>query len=146
MQQTDCNRRNILLRKCLRNVLDVALVERRNNSARCVHPLADFEYAMARHERRRYLQLQVVDVETAFAPHFEKVAKAARNNERGPRSAAFDQCIGSERGAMDHASDPPGVDAAVGDESSDAIDDACSQILVVGENLADMDAAGCGMQ
>src|ERR1700730_12583610 len=146
MQQTDCNRLNVLLRKCLRIVLDVAFVERRNNSARCIHPLGDFEYAMARHQRRRYLQLQVVEVETAFTTHFEKVAKVARNNERGTRSAAFDQCIGGERGAVEHASDPLGVDAAVGYEPCDSVYDACSQILVVGENLADMDAACCEMQ
>jgi len=105
-------------------------------------------------------QVQVVLLEPAFRPHLDHVAETLRGHERRLRSAAFDQRVGGERGAVDDLPDLPWRAPRLGADLVHAIDDgllrrgmgrenlggdlrACSLQHDVGERPADIHAQPC---
>ena len=65
------------------------------------HALGHVEAQMARHERLRQFDHQVVEVVAVLAPDLERVAEALRRDQRGRGRAALDDRVGHERRAMD---------------------------------------------
>ena len=68
-------------------------------------PALDREAVLARDQRRRQLQVQVILLEAVFGPHLDHVAKTFGRDQRGLRAAALDQGVGRQRRAVDDDAD-----------------------------------------
>ena len=80
------------------------LVERPPHGAVHVHALGHREAQLARHQRRRLDDVDVVLVEAALVGDLDHVAEAVGGDQRGARALALDDGIGGERGAVhEHA-------------------------------------------
>ena len=64
------------------------------------NPLGNLHAQRTGDQGLRVLDLQVVDVVAEFVPHLEHVAEPAGGDERGDRSAPFDQRVDDERGPV----------------------------------------------
>ena len=80
-------------------------VQRAQHVALIVQPLRHRQAQVTGHQRFRKLDVQVVLVVTALIAHRQHVAKALGGDQRGARALAFDDCVGGQRGAMNHHRD-----------------------------------------
>ena len=84
---------------------DLGLVQPQQHLAPRRHPLARAEPVLARHQRHRQHEVQVVLLEPVFAAHLDDIPKALGGDQGGMRAAPLDQCIGHKGRAVDHLSD-----------------------------------------
>ena len=70
-----------------------------------VQPLRHRQAQVARHQRLRQHDVQVVLVVTAFVAHRDHVAKSFGGEQRGAGALALDHRVGRQRGAVDHDAD-----------------------------------------
>ena len=87
--------------------LDLRLVERLRDRAVGERPLGHVEAQVARHERPRQLEDEVVEVVAALAADLDRVAEALRREQRRARALALDQRVRDERRAVHDAAERP---------------------------------------
>ena len=87
---------------------DLRPVEGHEDSARRVDAFVHDVAAVAREQRLRQDEVQVVLLEAALGAHLDHVAKALRRDQRRLRPAPLDQRVGGERGAVDDLPDRRG--------------------------------------
>ncbi len=75
-------------------------IERRLDPAVGAHPLAHAEAQPARHQLLRRRQAQVVAVVLQPFAHFDDIAMALCRQQPDPRTVAFDERVGRDRGAV----------------------------------------------
>ena len=92
------------------NGSDSGSVERQEDVAFVVETFGYGQAQVARHQRFRQYDVQVVLVVTAFVAHRDHVAKALGGDQCGAGAFAFDHRIGGERGAVDDDADVAGRD------------------------------------
>ena len=109
VQEPDPDALHAELRKVSRHRLDRRLVERLQHPAVDVDPLRHHEPALARHERERLLDHDVVLVVAALVADVEHVAEALGGHQRGECALALDDRVGRERGAVNQQPDHPRV-------------------------------------
>src|SRR5262249_16812516 len=83
----------------------VVLVEWSPHGSVGQHALGHLADEPARNQRRRLLDLQVVDLVALLAPDDENVTKAARGEQSDPMSLALDDNVGAECGAVNDLGD-----------------------------------------
>ena len=91
--------------------LDRRLVQGHQHPTVHVDPLGHRQPALARHQRGRLLEHDVVLVVAALVADVEHVAEALGGHERGERALALDDRVGRERGAVDEQPHCAGVRA-----------------------------------
>ena len=101
VQQADRDRFDVLAHKLVGERPDRVLVERDQYVAARVDPFIDAEAALARHQRRRLVHIDVVLLEAAFGADLDGVAKALGDDHCGPRTLAFDNGVGRQCRAVD---------------------------------------------
>ncbi len=105
MQEDDRDQLDALRRQRAARRDNVILVERRILAAVGAHALRHLETELARNERRRNLDEQVVEVIFEFAPQLQCVAEARRRDQARLRAAPFDERIGEQGRGVDHPGD-----------------------------------------
>ena len=98
-QEADRDRLDLRLPQRVHGLLQALLVERLE-LALGAHALAHAEAQLARHERRRPVLLEVVQVRPVLAPDLEHVAEAGRRHQRGARAAPLEQRVGGHGHAV----------------------------------------------
>jgi hypothetical protein len=72
-----------------------------------------------------------------LAPDLDRVAKAARGDQRGPGALALDQGVGEQRGAVHHVRDRLGRYVGLAQHFHDAALDGGVRLLGRGQDLGD---------
>ena len=145
VQQAHGDRRRRRRRRAATTARDFREVERGEHGARRVHALGGFAAHRARHQRRRQVDAQIVDVVARFACPSRDVAKAARHDEAGARALALDQRVGDERRRVDKEIEIGRRLAVFLQQSPRAVDDCNARIGRGGQQLARRDRAGCAI-
>ena len=115
MEEADPDTLYLEPRKVAGYRLDRGLVQRPQYPAVHVDPLRHHEPALARHERQRLLDHDVVLVVTALVADIEHVAEAFGGDEGGKGALALDDRVGRECGAVDEQANRRRIDAGARD-------------------------------
>ena len=110
VEQADGDRLHLLLRETPRKLADPRRVRRTLDPPLRVQPLVDLEAKAPRHEGRRKLDEEVVDVVAGLPAELEEVAESGRRHERGARPGALDHGVGGLGGRVHHLADRRRVD------------------------------------
>ena len=116
--------------------LDLLRVQAALDATVRARSLGDFEAQVARHERLRLGDLEVVQLVLALAADLERVAEARRRDEARERALALDQRVGEERGRVDHAGEVLGRQPSLAEQRADTRRHGARRVLVGGEDLA----------
>ncbi len=100
-----------------------------------IHAPANLGAQPARHQRRRGLDGQVVQVVLALVANFQHVPEPAGGQQAGGAAPAFNQRVGEQGGGVDHARDPLRVDVVGMHQPADAIGHALRRVAVGGKDL-----------
>jgi hypothetical protein len=111
------------------------LVQRDQHPAVAVQPLAHRQPQVARHQRARPVDHDVVLLEAVLVRHFQRVAVACRGQQGGAGAAALDQRVGRQRGAVDDQADSGGLQAGLAQHRADAVEHGLSGVVVGGQQL-----------
>ncbi len=104
------------------DAVDRGFIERDQHLALRAGALDDLDTHMARHERLRQIEVDVVDLEPPFGRDLQGVAEAVRGDERRACALALDQRVCGQRRAVDHESEIGGAEFRFGEELPDALD------------------------
>ena len=106
-QEADSDGFDLLAGEYFRRRGDARLVQRRDHSAFGVDALDGFQAAMARHQRRRPVDREIVQaLHRPLDPaDLQHVAEPRRGQEADFRTGALDQGIGAGGRAVDHLDD-----------------------------------------
>ena len=113
------------------------LVERNDDLALGVDPLPDLEAAAARHQHRRGVLEQVVEVRAGRAAQLQHVAEALGGDERDIGALRFQERVGDDRGGVGDEGDRSGVDGVFPHRRTHAVDHRGAEIARRGEHLGD---------
>ena len=122
-----------------------ALVEGKAHGAVHVHALRHREAQLARHQRLRLDDVDVVLVEAALVGDLDDVAEAVGGDQRGARALALDDGVGGKRGAVHQHADVGEGEACGGQHGARAVDDGRLRRLRRRQHLGD-EAALPGQQ
>ena len=122
-----------------------ALVERPPHGAVHVHALRHREAQLARHQRLRLDDVDVVLVEAALVGDLDDVAETVGGDQRRARALALDDGVGGERGAVHQHADVGEGEARGGQHAARALDDGHLRRPRRGQHLGD-EAALPGQQ
>ena len=117
-------------------------IERRFDLPLRGHPFRHRKAQLARHQRRRQLEVEVVVLVALLVAHLEHVAKALGGDERGARALALDQRVGGERGAVHQDADIPGGERRGGEHFRDSFEHSRLGRARRGQHLGRMAPAG----
>ena len=112
------------------------LVERLQHFAVRPHPLPRLEPPVARDQRRRLRDGEVVELVLALASNLEGVPKPPGGDEPGARALALDEGVGEEGGRVHHALHRPGIEALLREEPGDPLLRPPGRVVVGGKDLA----------
>jgi hypothetical protein len=87
------------------------------------HALANLTAPPARNERRRALEVEIVEPGEAKPSDLEQIAEALGGQETGPGTAALEDSVGRDGGAVDDLADVARRNAGLGRQLSHAVDD-----------------------
>ena len=110
-------------------------IERDENLALRIDPLAHRQPQPPRDQRRRQVDIDVVLLEPIFVPDFEHVAKSFGGEKGGSGALALDQRIGGERCPMDDQADLASLDSRLGNHRAQGGEHARFRRLRGGQNL-----------
>ena len=142
MQEDDGDRLDAALGQLARQPLHVGLVKLLERRAVGQGALRHVEAQIARHERARVLQHQVVEIVALLAPDLDRVAEALGGQQRGPRAFALDDRVGDQRGAVDEMLHLGGFDSGLLQGLDQHGLDRLRRIGRRGQHLADGERAG----
>ncbi len=112
-------------------------IERGDDLAVRRHPLHHLAPPPARHQRRRHLDREVVQLVFAFAADLRNVGEAGGGQQPGGGALALDQRVGEQRRRVHDAADLAGGDGALGEQVPDARQRALRGIVRRGALLPD---------
>ena len=164
VQETDGDRFDAFLLEVVHDALEGCEVGGDRRISGKIDAFAHLSPQVARHERRRLVDADVVIVGLALAPDVQHVAEAGSGDEAGPRDAAGDHRVGGDGGAMPEISDFSRLDFRAFEQRLDAFGNGSRRIagsrgrLVeegaavgkpdegdVGEGAADVDSERVGL-
>src|SRR5262249_42142172 len=85
--------------------MDTSLIEFRQNLTRVVQSLDDGEAKIARNQRFREDDIDIILIISTFVPHFENVTKPLGRQQRGTSALSFDDRVGRQGRSMDNKVD-----------------------------------------
>ena len=135
VEEHDGDRRDAGADELLRARLDLPRIELRHHGAVGAHALSHLEAQVARHERLRLFDVDVVEVELPLAADLERVGEARRRDQSGRGTLPLDERIGEERRRVHDAGDVGGIDRAVPEQGGDAGGHGAGRIVVGREHL-----------
>ncbi len=97
---------------------------------------------LARHERHRRVDEEVVHVVAAFPADLDRVPESGGREQPHPRALALDQRVGGQRGAVDQRAHRGGGGARLVQQGHHAFLHRLRRVLRRGQELADADGAG----
>ena len=136
VQEHDRDRRDAGVDQPLRPRRDLADVELAGHRAVGAEALGDLQPQVARHQRLRPGDVEVVQLELALATDLERVGEAGGGDETGDGAAALDERVGEERRGVHHPRELAGRQAMLPQQRVDAGRDGARRIVVGGEDLA----------
>ena len=95
----------------------------------------DVSMILARDQRRRHHEVEIVLVEPAFGADLHNIAKAVRREEGRPRPTALDERVGGERRAVDDETDIGETDAGRSADRRHGVEDCLLGVGVVGQQF-----------
>ena len=116
VQQADRQRRHPARDQRADRAARIVFVERIAHRPVSEHALRHLADQPARDERRRLLDLEVVDLVPLLAPDDQHVAEPARGDEADPLRLALDDDVRAERGAVHGVGEPSPRHAGARDE------------------------------
>ena len=123
VDQRHRHRLDVELGEALGDAAHRGFVQRPPHGAVHVHALGHREAQLARHQRPRLDDVDVVLVEAALVRDLDHVAEAVGGDERGARALALDDGVGGERGAVHEHADVAERQARLGQRAACALDD-----------------------
>ncbi len=121
VQEADGDRLDALRAAGVGDGVELGELERDEDAAVAVDPLAHLEAQPPRHERLRLAADEVVHVGPVSAADLEHVAEAARGDERRQGAVALGQRVDDDRRAVDEVPDALEGDLAVGQAGEHAL-------------------------
>ena len=147
VEQADRDRDDVLLGQRPRDLVDPVLFQGLQHLAARIQPLLDLEAEIARHERPRLLEMDIVEARPDLAADLQHVAESFGRDERGARRLALDQGVGGDGGAVDQVGNGVRRDIAIGQDALDRVEEALGGVRGRGGDLRDPGrAAGFGEQ
>jgi hypothetical protein len=122
--------------------VDIALFERGHDLPLRVDPLSDLEAPAARHQYRRRLLKQIVEVGARRAAQLQHVAKAAGRNEPRPRPFLLEQRIGDDGRRVRQERNLGGIDRIAFKPLAQPVDHPLRNVPRSARDFDDADAAG----
>ena len=101
-----------------------------------VDPFVDFEAQVARHQRCRHLEEQVIQLVAVLAGDLVRVAEASGGQESRARALAFDDGVGHQGGAVDDVLDLIGRCAGLLQRIPEHVGDRLRRVAGRGQNFA----------
>lgn len=141
MDEADRDRTEALLRYLVGEEFQRRLVQRLQFLALGVHAALDREAILARNQRLRQADAEIVLLEPVLGPHLDDVAKAFRRHEGGARAPALDQRIGRKRRAVDDQVELARGNAGLGCDDLDAVEDGLLGLRIGRQHLRRVDRA-----
>ncbi len=129
----------LLLDQLARHLAEAALVELLQHLAVRRHAPGDFEPEIARHQRRRRLQEEIVKVVADLAPHLQRVAEPGRGDEADLGAGALDDRVRHQGRAVHDAVEPAGVGPGFLQQPRHALGDGDAGVVRGGQSLAGED-------
>ena len=111
-------------------------IERRLDLAVMRHALCDRAAQIARNQRRRFLPRDVVKARHAQIADLQDVAEAFGGDQPGLRDLAFDDGVGSDRGAVAQLGNIFARERALGNQPGESLDDGAGIVVHGGGDLA----------
>ena len=133
----DADRLDPLVTKLANQAADKIFVERREHAAIGSHPLRHIEAQVARHQRFRQIEIQIIQFVAMLAADLHGVAKARRGEERRQRTLALDQRVGHQGRAVNKRAALTGFYRAVFQRRPERILDGQTRIARSSKRLAD---------
>lgn len=128
VHEADRDRFDPVARQRAGNLAQPSFVERQEPLAAGVDPLAHFVAQMARHDRGRTLERQIIEVVARLVAHLEDVAEALGRDEADLGALALDDGVGHQRGAVDDAVELDDRPACLAQQALRAGDDGVARI------------------
>ncbi len=142
VEEADHHRLHVLNAETAHRLADRGLVERLQHRAVRVQALGDLEAPAPRHERRRLLQVDVVEPRADLAADLQDVAEAAGHQHADPRGLALDDRVGGHRGGVHHRGHVAAARAALGQPALQRGHEAAGGVFRRGEHLHHPGLAG----
>ena len=101
MKQTNRDRLHSFTAQRLSGLPHIILVQRGNNPTLCIQPFPHPETQVARHQRRRFFEAQIVERGADLASNLQDIPKTFRGDKTRPRNFSFDNGIGGDCSPMD---------------------------------------------
>ena len=136
VQEHDGHRRHSCPRQVLRPRGHRHRVEWLAHAPIGAHPLRNFQPQVPGHQRRRALDVDVVQLVLALPPDLQGVGEAGGGEQARHRSLALDEGIGEEGGGMHHARDVRRVHSALSEQPRYPGGHGARRVVGRGEDLA----------
>ena len=136
LQKRDGNAFDAVLFQCRHQGFDGSFVERQQDATFGVYALRHRQAQMARHQRRRLVQKNIILREAVLPADFHEIAETFGSDERGLRALALDQRVGRQRGAEDEDVQRAGFEPGLREDLGDGGDHGFFRRARRGEHLA----------
>ena len=136
LQKRDGNAFDAVLFQCRHQGFDGSFVERQQDATFGVYALRHRQAQMARHQRRRLVQKNIILREAVLPADFHEIAETFGSDERGLRALALDQRVGRQRGAEDEDVQRAGFEPGLRKDLGDGGDHGFFRRARRGEHLA----------
>jgi hypothetical protein len=124
-----------------RDCRDFLLIQRGDHVTLSVDTFADLEPPTARHQHRRRILEQIIQVATGRAAEFQQIAKATRANKAHAGTFFLQQRVGDHGGRVGEKRDAGRIDAVLLKSQTDAAHHTLGKILRSGQYFCDTDPA-----
>ena len=124
------------------HTIDLAFVERGYDLSLRIDPLGDLKAPAARHQHRRRVLKEVVEVGTRRPTQFQHVTEAASGDKPCLRPFFLDQGVGDDRRRMRQQHHPGRVHPISCEPLTDPVDHSLGNVPRRGRDLGDTDPTG----
>ncbi|MBF8288647.1 MAG: hypothetical protein HW381_1755 [Candidatus Rokubacteria bacterium] len=124
----------------IHRVVHVLHVERDDHLALGVQPLADLEPQVTRHDHRRPVLEEVVELGARGTPQLEHVAESFGGDERCSRALVLEQRVGDDGRGMREEGDVAGPHAVRARGGGERVEDAAGEVARRGRHLDHLEA------
>jgi hypothetical protein len=135
VQEAHCHGLDLLRGERLDRARHAGLIEREENLALRINPLAHRQAQPPGDQRRRQVDIDVVLLEPIFVPDLEHIAEPFGGEKGSSGALALDQRIGGERRPMHDQPDLAGLDSRLGCDRAQSSEHARFRRLRGGEDL-----------
>ena len=143
VEQADRDRDDIVLGQRPCDLVDPGLVKGLQHPAPRIQPLLDLEAEIARHQRGRLFEVDVVERRPDLSADLQHVAEALGRDERGARGLAFDQRVGGDGGAVHQVGNGVRSDVSIRQDALDRVEESAGGIGGRRGDLRDSGRSAC---